>query len=124
MRCSCGRGRLCSASDLARDVTEGDPQLPHTDVDADGETDPAGDRDHLRPAAAAGGVAGVDDPRGEQLLDDRRDRRRGQSRRPGELDLREPAVAMDRLDDEAAVGLAQRGLRARSWPHALPRSRA
>ena len=31
---------------------------------------------------------------------------------PAQLDLREPAVPVNRLDDQGAVGLTERGLRA------------
>ena len=108
--------------DRARGVGDRDVQLPRAVVDARDETQPAGERHERRAAAAARGERRVQQARGRQLFDDVRDRGGREPGAAGELDLREAAVALQRLDDARAIGLAQRGLRARRGITACHRS--
>jgi hypothetical protein len=97
-------------------VGERHAQLPLGEVDAAHQPRGVRERDVLGAAARSHRLRGAEHARFGELLDDVGDGGGGEARRARELDLREPPVLLDGVDDAAAIRLAQRRLRPRGAP--------
>ena len=102
-----GEGDGALRDDRAGRVGDRDVQLARAEMDAGDESELAGERDERRAAAAARGEGGVQQPGGGELLDDVRHRRGGEAGASRQLDLSQPPVAFQRLDEPGSVGFTK-----------------
>ncbi|CPU61837.1 Uncharacterised protein [Mycobacteroides abscessus] len=116
-----GQRHVLLGEDLAVRVPECHGEATPPELDGGHHAEPPGQRDHLRAAPGARRGACVDDPGARELLDDRRHGRRREPRRLRELDLGQPSVATDRVDDPESVRFSEGGLRSGGGPVAVHR---
>ena len=102
-----GQRHVVLGDDGVGDIGERDTQVPGREVHADDEPECVRQGDVLGPAAGADALRGVQDAGGRELLDDVRDRRGGEARGAGQLDLRQAAVLLDGVDDPGSVGFTK-----------------
>ena len=100
------QGEVILGDDGAIDVRDGDPHVATRDMQPRDEAGSAGESYFDSSSPAAGGLGGVEDSRGGELFDDVGDGGGRQAGGPGELDLRQMPVPLERFDDSHAVGFA------------------
>ena len=106
-RWSSASGSELCGHDRAGGVGDRDVQLARAEVHAGDESELAGERDERRAAAAARGERGVQESGCRQLLDDVRHRRGRESGAAGQLDLSQPPMPFERLDEPGSVGFTK-----------------